>query len=160
MSTFPTALVSLTDPTSTNYLNSPAHATQHANANDEIGAIEAKVGIDSSTVTTTHDYKLTPRIITLTDGATVTIDLSKRGINQVTLGGNRILAISNETVGQVFILRIVQGGGSNTVTWFSTISWAGGSAPTLTTTAGKADVFAFIVTSSGNYNGFVVGLNL
>ena len=38
--------------------------------------------------------------------------------------------------------------------------WAGGSAPTLTTTASKADTLGFICTSSGNYDGFVVGANI
>lgn len=98
-----------------------------------------------------------------TDGATVTFDLSdktKGNIRSVTLGGNRTLAISNGTVGQVFILRIIQGGGSNTVTWFSTIKWPAGLVPTLTTTAGKIDVFAFLITSAGNYDGYIVGQNL
>lgn len=55
---FPTSLDSLTNPTSSDGLNSPDHATQHANANDAIEALEAKVGINSSAVTTSHDYKL------------------------------------------------------------------------------------------------------
>lgn len=56
---FPTALDTLTNPTPTDYLNSPSHAGQHANANDAIEAIEAKVGINSSAVTTSHTYKIT-----------------------------------------------------------------------------------------------------
>jgi hypothetical protein len=96
-----------------------------------------------------------------TDGATVTFDLSVTDKHTVTLGGSRTLAISNGTNGQVFMIILVQdSGGSKTVTWFSTIKWAGGSAPTLTTTANKADVFSFIQTTSGNYYGFVVGQNL
>ena len=158
---FPTDLDSFGNPTATDKTNNPDHATQHANVNDAVEAIETKLGKDSSTVEASHDYKLTPRIITLTDGATVTIDLAKRGIHQVTLGGNRTLAVSNETVGQVFILSLLQDGtGSRTVTWFSTVAWSGGSAPTLTTTINKRDVFAFIVLSAGNYAGFVVGQNV
>jgi hypothetical protein len=158
---FPAATPAFTNPSGTDYLNSPAHATLHSSVNDEVVAIAAKVGMTSSTVTTSHDYKLTPRIITDTDGATVTFDLSLRGIHTVTLGGNRTLAISNATVGQTFILRLSQDAtGSRTVTWFSTIKWAGGSAPTLTTTASKADTFGFIVTSAGNYDGYIIGLNV
>lgn len=161
MASFPTSLDSLSNPTSGSFQNSPSHSTQHINSNDAIEMIEAKVGIDSSAVTTSHDYKLTPRVITLTDGATVTVDLSKRGIHQVTLGGNRTIALSGETVGQVFILRLVQDGtGSRTISWFSGISWQnGGTVPTLTTTASKTDTFGFIVKSSGAYAGFIVGLN-
>lgn len=55
---FPTSLDSLTNPTASNSMNSPSHSGQHANANDSIEALEAKVGIDSSAVTTSHDYKL------------------------------------------------------------------------------------------------------
>ena len=96
-----------------------------------------------------------------TDGATVTFDLNAANTHTVTLGGNRTLALSNVDAGQKFIIRLVQDGtGSRTVTWFSTIKWPGGTTPTLTTTANKTDVFGFICTSAGNYDGFVVGLNL
>ena len=101
---------------------------------------------------------------TETDGATVTFTLSdktKGKIRSVTLGGNRTLAISGETVGQVFMIRIIQDGtGSRTVTWFSTIKWPDNVVPTLTTTASKIDVFGFLVTSAGNYEGFILGQNL
>jgi len=58
MSNYPISLDSLTDPTATSKLNSPAHSQQHINTNDAIEKIEAKVGVDSSAVTTTHSYKL------------------------------------------------------------------------------------------------------
>jgi hypothetical protein len=104
--------------------------------------------------------EMNPALTSNSDGATVTFDLST-SLHTVTLGGNRTLAVSNETVGQTFIIRLVQDAtGSRTVTWFTTIKWAGGSAPTLTTTASKTDVFGFICTSAGNYDGFVIGQNL
>lgn len=96
-----------------------------------------------------------------TDGSTITFDLDSSNTHSVTLGGNRTLALSNVSVGQKFIIRLTQDGtGSRTVTFFSTIKWAGGVAPTLTTTANKTDVFGFICTSAGNFDGFVVGYNL
>jgi hypothetical protein len=55
---FPTSLDSLTNPTATDTLDSPPHDTQHADANDAIEALQAKVGADSSAVTTSHDYKI------------------------------------------------------------------------------------------------------
>lgn len=55
---FPTSLDSLTNPLSTDSLNSPSHSGQHADANDAIEALEAKVGINGSAVTTSHDYKI------------------------------------------------------------------------------------------------------
>lgn len=56
---FPTSLDALTNPTSTDALTSPSHSGQHANANDAIEALEAKVGVDGSAVTTSLDYLVT-----------------------------------------------------------------------------------------------------
>lgn len=55
---FPTGLDALTNPISTDTLNSPSHAGQHTDANDAIEALQAKVGVDSSAVTTSLDYKV------------------------------------------------------------------------------------------------------
>jgi len=55
---FPSSLDTLTNPTSGDSLNSPSHSGQHADANDAIEALQAKVGVDSSAVTTSLDYKL------------------------------------------------------------------------------------------------------
>ena len=55
---FPTSLDSLTNPTATDTLDSPPHDTQHADANDAIEAIQAKVGVDGSAVTTSHEYRI------------------------------------------------------------------------------------------------------
>jgi len=56
--TFPTSKQSFTNPTSTDKLNSPDHAGLHADKNDTIEALQDKVGIDSSSVVTSHDYML------------------------------------------------------------------------------------------------------
>lgn len=74
---FPTSLDSLSNPASGNPLNSPSHSLQHSNANDAIEALEAKVGANSSAVTTSHDYKLSG--VTGTDKA-----VSKTGSETLT----------------------------------------------------------------------------
>ncbi|WP_145040733.1 LamG domain-containing protein [Gimesia chilikensis] len=91
---------------------------------------------------------------TMTDGATITLNLANpERIFSVTLGGNRTLAVTNATVGDRFILKLVQDGtGSRTVTWWSTINWTGGSAPTLTTTAEKADYFEFVCWGANTFD--------
>ena len=55
---FPSSLDSLTNPLSTDPLSSPSHADQHANSNDAIEALEAKVGVNGSAVNTSLDYKV------------------------------------------------------------------------------------------------------
>lgn len=99
---------------------------------------------------------------TPTAAGTATVNLSKSNVNHIQMpAGNITIALSGTRPGQCFILRILQDSvGSRTVTWFTTIRWAGGTAPTLTTTANKADTFGFEITGTGTYDGFVVGQNL
>lgn len=93
-----------------------------------------------------------------TDGATITFNLRKSPSHKVTLGGNRTLALVESHSGQAFDILLTQDGtGSRTVTWWSGITWAGGSAPTLSTTAGKSDWFGFRQSSTGAYIGCVIG---
>lgn len=100
-------------------------------------------------------------LYTNSDSSTITFDLSVSKIHTVTLGGNRTLAVSNVSPGMVFIITLKQdNNGGRTVTWWSGISWAGGYAPVLTTTAGKADTFGFICTDNNTYYGYVVGQNI
>lgn len=97
---------------------------------------------------------------------TATLDLSTTNYHFINMpAGNITVALSSVSVSssttQPFFVRILQDGtGNRTVTWFTTIKWVGGSAPTLTSTASKADAFLFVPTSSGNYDGFIVGQNL
>jgi hypothetical protein len=52
---FPAGLDTLVNPISSDHLDNPAHAAEHANVNDAVEALEAKVGIDGSLVTTSLD---------------------------------------------------------------------------------------------------------
>ena len=69
---FPASLDTLTNPTSGDSLNSPSHSGQHADANDAIEALQAKVGVDGSAVATSIDYKLNNTVATLTGTQTLT----------------------------------------------------------------------------------------
>jgi len=53
--TFPTTLDTLTNPISTDPVTAPSHAGQHSDANDAIEALEAKMGVNDSTVDGTID---------------------------------------------------------------------------------------------------------
>lgn len=56
---FPEELDSFTNPQPTDSVAAVSHAAQHANANDAIEALQAKVGVDGSTNTTSLDYRVT-----------------------------------------------------------------------------------------------------
>lgn len=63
--TFPTTLDALTNPISTDQVSVVPHASQHADINDIAEALEAKVGVNDSTVTTSLDFMLRrmPRLV-------------------------------------------------------------------------------------------------
>ena len=130
--------------------------------NDLITSVSNVIATNGDVTAEILDPKVTKQnYVTSSDGATVTFDLDTSNLFTVTLGGNRTLALSNADVGQAFMVRLTQDGtGSRTVTWFSTINWVNGVEPTLTTTGDKTDVFGFLVTSAGNYDGYIVGQNI
>lgn len=104
-------------------------------------------------------------IETLSDGATVTVDgNSDYNIFEVTLGGNRALAIQNMAIGQAIMLRLKQDAtGSRSITsWFSgaTVKWPGGSAPSLTSTANQIDGFLIVCTATDTYEIYFGGFGM
>jgi len=125
---------------------------------------------NSATVTLTNKTLTKPtfqasvqNVVTIaaTVGGTTTLDLSTSNCFIVTLGGNTTIALSNATVGQHFWIKYVQDATwSRIVTQFTTIKWAGGTAPTLTTTANKYDWMGHTCTSAGNYDGVIIWNNI
>ncbi len=82
---------------------------------------------------------------TLSFDATQDWDVRASPVAQVTLTANVTFdAPSNPTTGQyISILCIQDGTGSRTIAWNAVFEFTGGTAPTATTTAGKADLFTF-----------------
>ena len=99
-------------------------------------------------------------VTTLSDGATVTLDMAAGATNAVTLAGNRTLALTNPKAGQSVLLRVIQDGtGSRTLSYPASVKWPGGTAPTLTTTANASDWLGFKCVDAATpvYHGFIVG---
>lgn len=101
---------------------------------------------------TAHQYF---PLATITDGANLSWTVSTGQKGKVTLGGNRTMnAVTGAVEGATYTLWVIQDGtGSRTITW--TTSGAGSfdfgtaGAPTLTTTASKADLLTFEAISIG-----------
>jgi len=96
---------------------------------------------------------------TLTDGSTINWNALTSPVAKVTLAGNRTFAAATGAVAGTFasLLVIQDGTGSRTLTWNAAYEFASDTAPTLTTTASKGDLFVF------RYNGakwLEVGRNL
>ena len=89
-------------------------------------------------------------VTTLTSGATVTPDFNDSNNFTLTLGENLTIANpSNCTAGQSGSIFLVQDAtGSRTAAWGSYWDFAGGTAPTLTTTAAAVDRVDYVVRSA------------
>jgi len=87
--------------------------------------------------------------VALTDASTISWNAITQPVAKVTLGANRTLGAASGGVAGAFIsLLIIQDGtGSRTVTFNAAYEFKDDTAPTLTTTASKGDLFVF------RYNG-------
>ena len=89
-------------------------------------------------------------ITALTDGSTIAVDMNTTNNFSVTLAGNRTLGQpSNQAVGQSGSFFITQDGtGGRTLAYHADYKWAGGTAPTLSTTAAAVDRIDYIVAAA------------
>lgn len=98
---------------------------------------------------------------TITSPASAIFDLSTSNIFSYSLSvATTTILVTNPTAGQPFVVRLSQASAGNRAVFFDTIKWAGGTTPTLTTTINKTDVFGFLCTASGFYDGYAVGYSL
>jgi hypothetical protein len=126
---------------------------------DEATAAQIRAGTASKAVAA-DKLQSAMAVQTLTDGTTVSWDMSTAINAKVTLGGNRTLAVSNPVLGATYSLGVIQDAtGSRTVTWPSSFDWGTTGAPTLTTTASKRDRITVFCTdaSTPKFDAFLSG---
>jgi len=100
----------------------------------------------------------TEEVNTANTSTAYTISLAAGSFQVLTLTGNATITMPTATAGKSFILLLKQDGtGSRTVTW-STVKWPAGTAPTITSTASKQDIFSFFADGT-NWYGTTVGQN-
>ena len=88
----------------------------------------------------------------------ITLALTNGTVQIITLTGNATITMPTAANGKSFILFLRQDAtGSRSVTW-STVNWAGATAPTITGTASKQDIFSFFSDGTSWY-GVTVGQN-
>lgn len=134
MINFPNGLDTLTNPTSTDKLDSVTvpHHEQHSNANDAIEALQVKVGVTNSTDVNSLDYKinnLTNELLTL---------LNTKKVKNVTtdaLNNRLVITYTDDTVANLNINDIVTDVHVSGATLDATTNVL-----TLTSTDGGADV--------------------
>lgn len=109
-----------------------------------------------TTQVTFGNYHLEPSEVDDGNSSTAdTIDWSAGSAHKSTLTGNCTYTFSNPVTGGAYVLRVLTGAGSFTVTWPAAVKWAGGVAPTITTTASRMDLFNFYYDGTNYYGSYV-----
>ena len=97
-------------------------------------------------------------LYTAITGTTVNVTLTLGTVQQLTLTANATINMPTAVAGKSFIIMLKQDAtGSRSVTWGS-VTWPGGTAPTITGTASKQDIYSFF-SDGTNWYGTTVGQN-
>jgi len=95
---------------------------------------------------------------TANSSTAITLALTNGTVQIITLTGSATITMPTAVAGKSFIMFLKQDAtGSRTVTW-STVKWSGGTAPTITSTASRQDIFSFF-SDGTNWYGTTVGQN-
>ena len=105
---------------------------------------------------TVTNYVETP--FTANSATAITLALTNGTVQIITLTGNATITMPTAVSGKSFIMFLKQDAtGSRTVTW-TTVKWAGGTAPTITATASRQDIYSFF-SDGTNWYGVTVAQN-
>lgn len=136
---------------STYNLNVPA-------ASDTLVARDTTDTLTNKTLTNPTVTNYVETLYTANTSTAITVSLANGTVQQLTLTGSATITMPTAVAGKSFIIMLKQDGtGSRTVTW-STVSWPGGTAPTITSTASKQDIYSFF-SDGTNWYGVTVGQN-
>ena len=129
-------------------------------ASDTVVGLSATQTLTNKTITAVKETKTAPAIST----GTLTLDCSTGNVFSVTLNANvTTLSFTNvPATGTAYALTLslVANGTAFTVTWGASVKWPGGTAPTLTSTTGKADTFVLTTWDGGTtWYAFTAGQN-
>lgn len=96
-------------------------------------------------------------LITLTDAASISWDLSQGSVAQVTIGGARTLsAPTNQTAGGSYTLFVKQdAAGDKTLDFDAIYKFPGSTNPTITTASNAVDIITFISDGTSMYGSYV-----
>jgi hypothetical protein len=114
--------------------------------------------LTNKTLTNPTITNYTETLYTANTSTAIAIALTNGTVQQLTLTANTTITMPTAVSGKSFIIMLKQDGtGSRTVAW-STVVWAGGTAPTVTSTASKQDIYSFF-SDGTNWYGVTVGQN-
>ena len=133
------------------FLATPSSANLAAAVTDETGSGALVFGTNP----TITNY--TETAYTANSSTAITLSLANGTVQIITLTGSPTITMPTVGAGKSFILYLKTGTGSFTVTW-STVKWPAGTAPTVTSTASRMDIYSFF-SDGTNWYGTTVGQN-
>ena len=110
-----------------------------------------------STLTNPTITNYTETTYSANSSTAITLNLTNGTIQNITLTGICTVTMPTAAAGKSFLMYVRTGAGGYTITW-STVKWSGGTAPTLTSTASRMDIFSFF-SDGTNWYGVVAGQN-
>jgi hypothetical protein len=139
------------------FLGTPSSANLAAAVTDETGSGSLVFGTTPAlTNPTVTNYVET--LYTANTSTAITVDLANGTVQNLTLTGNATITMPTAVAGKSFVIILSQDAtGSRTVTW-STVSWPSATAPTITSTASKRDIFSFF-SNGTSWFGTTIGQN-
>ncbi len=94
---------------------------------------------------------------TANSSTAITLDLANGTMQDITLTANATITMPTAVAGKSFILLLRSGAGGFAVTW-TTVKWASGNIPVVTSTAGRLDIYSFF-SDGTNWYGVTVNQN-
>ena len=113
--------------------------------------------LTNKTLTNPTVTNYTETRFTANSSTAITLDLANGTMQDITLTGTATITMPTAVAGKSFILLLRSGAGSYSVTW-TTVKWPGGTAPTVTTTASRLDIYSFF-SDGTNWYGITVSQN-
>jgi hypothetical protein len=114
--------------------------------------------LTNKTLTNPTVTNYTETLYTANTSTAITVDLANGTVQKLTLTGNATITMPTASAGKSFVIILAQDAtGSRTVTW-STVVWPSGTAPTITSTASKKDIYSFFADGTSWY-GTTIGQN-
>lgn len=130
----------------------------NVNSTGGLVTVDGTATLTNKTLTNPTVTNYTETLYAANTGTAITVSLTNGTVQQLTLTGNATITMPTAAAGKSFIIMLKQDGtGSRTVTW-STVTWPGGTAPTITSTASKQDIYSFF-SDGTNWYGVTVGQN-
>ncbi len=130
-------------------------ASGTAGAVATLGTPELSIALNGNTTGSYYVNSYTEKPYTANSGTALTLDLANGSSQLITLTGSCTFTMPTPTAGKSFVVQLKTGSGSFTAI-FSGVKWAGGTAPTITTTASRLDLFSFFADGT-NWYGVTAG---